>query len=83
MTYQLIFTKNARDDIEKLDRLAKKRLGKKLLQFQKNPLLYARRLTSSIIGEYRFRVGDYRVVFDIKGKKIVILRIVHRREIYR
>ena len=33
--------------------------------------------------EYRLRVGDYRVLFEIEGKSIVIYRIRHRRDAYR
>jgi mRNA interferase RelE/StbE len=35
------------------------------------------------LGAYRFRIGDYRVVFDLEGDEIVILRVGHRRDIYR
>lgn len=36
-------------------------------------------------GEYRIRVGNYRVVYDIEDDELVILvlRVGHRREIYR
>jgi mRNA interferase RelE/StbE len=36
-------------------------------------------------GEWRIRVGDYRIVYDIEDRKLVILvlRIGHRREVYR
>jgi mRNA interferase RelE/StbE len=33
--------------------------------------------------EYRLRVGDWRVLFDIEGNRVIIQRIVHRREAYR
>ncbi len=33
--------------------------------------------------EYRLRVGDWRVLFEVEGDKIVIYRILHRREAYR
>lgn len=33
--------------------------------------------------EYRLRVGDYRVLFEVEGKSIVVYRVVHRREAYR
>ena len=33
--------------------------------------------------EYRLRVGDYRVLFEVEEKTIVIYRIRHRREAYR
>lgn len=33
--------------------------------------------------EYRLRVGDWRVVFRIRGDRLEVLRIGHRREVYR
>jgi mRNA interferase RelE/StbE len=41
-----------------------------------------KRLTG-FTGEYRLRVGDYRVLFEIEGKSIVVYRVRHRREAYR
>ncbi len=33
--------------------------------------------------EYRLRVGDWRILFEVENDKIVIYRILHRREAYR
>ena len=33
--------------------------------------------------DYRLRVGDYRILFTIRGDLIIINRIAHRREAYR
>ncbi len=33
--------------------------------------------------EYRLRIGDYRVLFEIEEETIIIYRIRHRREAYR
>jgi mRNA interferase RelE/StbE len=33
--------------------------------------------------EYRLRVGDYRVLFEVENKNIVVYRVRHRREAYR
>jgi mRNA interferase RelE/StbE len=33
--------------------------------------------------EYRLRVGDYRVLFEIEGETIIVYRVRHRREAYR
>ena len=41
-----------------------------------------KRLTNST-PEYRLRVGDHRVLFEVKEKTIVIYRVRHRREAYR
>jgi mRNA interferase RelE/StbE len=34
-------------------------------------------------GEFRIRVGDYRVVFDLVGDVATIIDVGHRREVYR
>jgi mRNA interferase RelE/StbE len=33
--------------------------------------------------EYRLRVGDYRVLFEVEEKTIIVYRVRHRREVYR
>jgi len=33
--------------------------------------------------EYRLRVGNYRILFEINANKIVIYRIRHRKDAYR
>ncbi|MBM4064984.1 MAG: type II toxin-antitoxin system RelE/ParE family toxin [Planctomycetes bacterium] len=83
MNYKLTYTPRAERDIKKLDPAAKNRIGKALLKLQANPLLYSDKLRDPSIGTYRFRIGDYRVIFDIEGNDIVVLRIGHRKEIYK
>ena len=83
MKYTLIYTQRAERDIGRLDSKTKERIGKTLLRYQEDPLKYAERLSDPILGGYRFRIGDYRVIFDIEGHEIVVLRVGHRREIYR
>lgn len=83
MSYQLLYTRTAFSDIKKLDSVVKKKIQKKLEQYSQSPLSYAKRLVNSQIGTYRWRIGDFRVVFDLDGKNIVILRVGHRREIYK
>lgn len=83
MAYQLLYTKRAVKDIKKLDRVVQKRLKRSLEKFIKSPFSYADKLIDKRLGEYRFRIGDFRIIFDQKDKKIIILRVGHRREIYK
>lgn len=83
MLYQLLYTSSAQKDIKKLDNVAKKRLKAKLELLATDPVGYSKKLVQSELGTYRYRVGDYRIIFDLHGKDIVILRVGHRREIYR
>lgn len=83
MDYELIYTARAVKDIKKLDRVVQKKLKRALERFREAPLSHGEKLISSKLGQYRFRAGDYRVIFDIEGGKLVVLRIGHRREIYK
>ena len=66
MKYKLVYTKRAERDIAGLDSKTKERVGKTLLRFELEPLRYAEKLSDPILGTYRFRIGDYRVIFDIE-----------------
>jgi len=81
--YKLVFTRRAERDVGKLDPKIKDRIGKTLPRFTEDPIQHAEKLADSRLGSFRFRIGDYRVVFDIEGDEIVVLRVGHRREIYR
>lgn len=81
--YKVLFTQKALKDLENIDKETQNRIATKLKEYSKEPLRYARRLINPKIGTYRFRVGDYRVVFDIDHENMVILRIGHRKSIYK
>ncbi|MBI5413324.1 type II toxin-antitoxin system RelE/ParE family toxin [Candidatus Peregrinibacteria bacterium] len=86
--YQILYTQSARSDLKKLNVDAIKRILKKIVFFstQKDPLVFARKLKNHAIGQYRFRIGDYRAIFDMdKNNRIqilIILRIKHRKDVY-
>ena len=83
MTYNLVYTRRAEKDIRALDPAMKRQIGKAILKLQSNPTEQSEKLTDPRIGTYRFRTGDYRVIFDLVGNDLVILRVGHRKEIYR
>jgi len=81
--YKILFTDTAKRDIKKLDFEVQKRIVEKLKDYSSDPIHFSRKLQDSSIGTYRFRIGDYRISFDIVEKDLVILRIRHRKDIYR
>lgn len=78
------FTPKASKELLKLDANVRTRIIVKLDFFcaMENLTESAEHLTDSTLGEYRFRIGDYRIVFDIDEDGIRIVKIGHRREIY-
>lgn len=85
MAYRLLYKRPAVKEIQKLPVQVRKRLKQKLEWFssQDDPREFSKPLTKPADAQYRFRVGSYRILFDIEGQTIVILYIQHRREVYR
>ena len=78
------FTSNARKRLKKLPIDLQRRIVKKIKYFSStNPLVYAEKLSDRQSGEFRFRVGNYWVIFDLEDELITVLDVGHRREIYR
>lgn len=83
---QYVLENHALKALKKYPKDIQKRIIEKLDYFssQKNPLLFAEPMINYDIGSYRFRVGDYRIIFDvINDDTIAILKIGHRREVYK
>jgi len=83
MDFQLIYTKRSVKDIQSLDQHTKSRIKQGLEKFRKDPFFYAHKLSNSGTGSYRFRVGNYRIICDIEKHNIIVLRVGHRKNIYR
>ena len=83
MAHQLVYTTRAVRDIRKLDDSVKRRLKLALERYAETPFQFAQRLRDSELGTYLCRMGDYRVIFDVEDDKVIILRVGHRRDIYR
>jgi len=47
-----------------------------------DPVSFGQPLRQSLKGHRKLRVGNYRVIYRIKGDEIIILKIGHRREVY-
>lgn len=47
-----------------------------------DPLKFGEPLRRSLAGFRKLRVGDYRVIYQVQGRTVVILKIGHRREVY-
>lgn len=88
MNYRPHYTVRALEDLDRLDKKITKRILDKIDFYcsQPNPLLQAKKLTNFPFGSYRFRISDYRVLFDLDNKGniiiLVILAVRHRREAY-
>ena len=81
--YSVLITRRAERDKEALDPAILGRVKRALAGLATEPYSRAKKLSRPELGQYRLRVGDWRIVFDVEGVKVIVLRIGHRREIYR
>lgn len=83
--YTLEFTPSSLRDLKKLPKNIQKQIITKLEFFikYKQPLNFAQALINFDLGSYRFRIGNYRIIFDVELETIVVLAIGHRKDIYR
>ena len=83
--YTYVFKPSALKKLSRLPKSTQVQIIKKLDYFVNSgqPLSFAHRLINYELGEYRFRIGVYRVIFDVKKEKLIILDVDHRKDIYK
>lgn len=83
--YRIEFTPAADRDFRRLPRDIQTRLRPKIDALGENPRPRGGEALASEEGLYRIRVGDYRIVYQIRDQVLVVVlvRIRHRREAYR
>ncbi len=88
MKFVARWSEQALDDLRRLQPSFADRITGKVNWYclQRAPLSFAKPLGGRFEDVYRFRVGDYRILFETMNGKItilMILRIKHRRDAYR
>lgn len=81
---EIFYTYKAAKQLGILPKAVQKRIANKLRFYaeQDKPIEFAERLTDRRDGQFRFRVGMYRLIFDVMDGKIYILAIGKRDSIY-
>lgn len=87
MSYSVQYSKQAIKELKKLDRFTRQMIYSwidKNLSDCEDPRQHGKALTANRKGQWRYRIGDYRLICDIQDDKLVILALTvgHRREIY-
>lgn len=85
MSYSTNFTPESITDLSKIDSNNKLRIARKIKWVQENfEQITPIPLTGDLIGYFKLRIGDYRVIYSINysSKILIIHRIGHRREVY-
>jgi len=85
--YKIVFSEKAKKQLKKLDKhINSLIIGwlEKNIDNSENPRIHGKALTENKSGQWRYRIGDYRVICEINDKEIVVLvvEVGHRRDVY-
>jgi mRNA interferase RelE/StbE len=87
MTYQITFSKEAINEFGKLDHYTQVIINawiSKHLENCENPRAFGKPLIAGHSGQWRYRIGDYRLLCLIKDCELIVLviKVGHRRDVY-
>lgn len=85
--YRVEFVKSAQKEFEQLPKKIRSKTAEALSLLAQNPyseLLNVKKLKGAE-DVYRFRIGDYRVLYEIRNKRllVIVIKIGHRGDVYR
>lgn len=80
--YEIKFKKRAVKELQKLPKKEAQKILEKISALSNNLTGDVKKLTD-FTPEYRLRVGNYRVLFEIESEIIIIYHIKHRGEAYK
>lgn len=85
MTYTIITPKAVRKQLDALSDDVYNRIAKKIEQLAEDPRPDGVVKMKGSDNEYRIRIGDYRVRYEIDDKELIILLLQckHRKDVYR
>jgi len=80
-TYELVIARRFYKDLRQIDAQDQRRIFGALRRIREEPYK-GRKVVLAETGQYRWRVGPYRIRYDIEGDQIHVLRVRHRKEAY-
>ena len=85
MTFNLIYHHDVvKDDIPALPKTMRHRIQTAIAtRLATHPEDYGKPLKHTLHSLWSLRVGDYRVIYRITGDDVTILKIGHRRDVYK
>lgn len=87
MMYKILTTPKFERELKKLDRYIQKMIKgwiEKNLSGCTDPRQHGKPLTANHSGEWRYRIGDYRLICEIHDEQLIILALSvgHRKNVY-
>ncbi|MEI6208878.1 MAG: type II toxin-antitoxin system RelE/ParE family toxin [Desulfuromonadales bacterium] len=83
MSFAVIFHPVVKDDAADIAKAIRERIRSAIdTRLTTEPALYGRPLRGTLAGYWKLRVGDWRVVYTIRGSEVIVFAIMHRSRVY-
>jgi mRNA interferase RelE/StbE len=80
---KVLLTVAAQRDVAELPVVIRARLDGVFQRLERWPEVSgAKPLSGKLVGHYRIRSGDYRVLFRVEGDRVLVTRVRHRKDVY-
>ena len=85
--YSIFFSKRAKKELLKIDKPIRRMIVswiEKNIKGTRNPRLHGKALTGDLKGYWRYRVGNYRIIAEIRDEEwiVIAVSIAHRSSVY-
>jgi mRNA interferase RelE/StbE len=85
--YEVLLHPNAQNVYANADKALAKKIARCFQQLEQNPRTHPniKALKGDLAGLYRYRIGDYRVIYSIEDEvvRVFVVAIAHRSEVYK
>jgi mRNA interferase RelE/StbE len=79
--YRIEYAESALEDLRSLPKREADQILRKILRLENGLHGNIKRLQNADVG-FRLRMGDYRVLFDVIGNKILVQKVGNRKDVY-
>lgn len=85
MSYRIEFVRSAERSLASLPQSDQRQIAKRVEALSQNPRPPGTKKLRGSEHTYRIRVGDYRVIYVVEDERVIVtvVRIAHRRDVYR
>ena len=85
--YAIFFSKRAKKELLKIDKPIRRTIVswiEKNIKGTRNPRIHGKALTGDLKGYWRYRVGNYRIIAEIRDEEwiVIAVSIAHRSSVY-
>jgi mRNA interferase RelE/StbE len=83
LEYNIVYKSSVKKDIKKINKKELLIILNEVENVLKSTPLKGKDLKGEFKGLLSYRIGDYRVIYTILGRTVLILRISHRKDVYK